>query len=408
MQSPRQDDVHCQNWSETISFTVRGKISPRSEEEVVDLVRYARQEGLTVRPIGSGHSSTPVMVTEDLLVSFENMSGVTATDTDKCLATVLPGTGLEDLGKELEDAGLALENYGDVNYQTIAGAIGTGTHGTGERLRNVSADLVGGRLVTGNGEVVPFGLDAGEATDSELTRAAQVSLGTLGIFTSLTLQVRPAYDLHRRNYITHIDWALENFDRLTSRYRLVDFYWYPRSDLAQIRVLDEPGNLDDLDIPGELKTETRGPSHQIIPNDRQLKFDEIEYMLPREVGLDVFRKVRERVKRKHRKHVAWRVLVRTIAPDSAMLSNARERDTLTIALLHNAALEHDEYFRDMEPLFLEAGGRPHWGKKHTRTAAHLREMYPEWDRFQEIRRELDPDGIFLNDYLRTLLGEDDR
>ncbi|GGA75254.1 oxidoreductase [Pseudoclavibacter endophyticus] len=405
-------NVRFTNWSGSLSFTASRQHAPQTEEEVASLVRRAAQRGAVVRPVGSGHSSTPLVETSDELLSLDNMRGVVAVDKDARQVTVLPGTGLADLGEALADAGLAMENLGDVDYQAIAGAIGTGTHGTGERLGNLSSTLVGGRLVTGTGEIVPFGVDAGEAHDSELTRAAQVSLGALGVLTSLTLRVRPAYELHRHNVMTHIDWVLDHFDELAASYRHVDFYWYPRSDRAQVRVLDEPGglerggSLDDLRMNGRLKREERGPSYEIIPNAREIEFDEMEYMLPREAGLAAFREVRDRVKTKHRANVAWRLLVRTIAPDRGMLSTAFERETLTIALLQNTTLDYRAYFEDVEPIFLRHGGRPHWGKKHTRAAEELGRMYPHWDRFLQLRRELDPDGVFLNDYLRSVLGEE--
>ncbi|GAA1168175.1 D-arabinono-1,4-lactone oxidase [Nesterenkonia sandarakina] len=402
--SSLEKDFRFTNWSGSLSFTAQQRASPRTEEELSGLVRQSAHNGETLRPVGSGHSSTPIMRTEDTLVSLDQMSGVVSHDADAGTATILPGTGLEALGGELAEVGLALENFGDVNYQTIAGAIGTGTHGTGETLGNLSSTLVGGRLVTGTGEVLPFGVDAGEAPDSELTRAVQVSLGALGTLSSLTLRVRPAYELHRVNIMTHIDWVLEHFDELAATYRHVDFYWYPRSDHAQVRILDEPGRLDGLRPPGRVKREETGSSYEIIPNHRDLRFDEMEYMLPRATGLETFRAARERIKERHRSSVGWRVLVRTIAADQAMLSNARERPTMTIALLHNAELDYEEYFKDMEPLFLGDGGRPHWGKKHTCTAEQLSQMYSHWDRFGEIRRQLDPQGTYLNDYLRRILG----
>lgn len=406
--APSEREVSFQNWSGSVSFTAQTRVCPRTEDEVVEVIRQAAERRFTVRPVGSGHSSTPLVATEDILLSLDELSGVVSHDVEAGLATVLPGTGLADLGEQLAERGLALENLGDVDYQAIAGAVGTGTHGTGEGLGNLSSYLVGGRLVTGTGEVVAFGADAGDSasdgTPSDLTRAAQVSLGALGVLTSLTFAVRPAHDLHRRNVITHIDWVLEHFDELARSYRHVDTYWYPRSDLAQVRVLDEPGRLDDLLIPGEVKTEKVGPSHEILPNHREIHFDEMEYMLPREVGLEVFGEVRDRVKTRHRSHVAWRVLLRTIAPDSAMLSNAQGRPTMTIALLHNAGLPYAEYFGDLEPVFLAAGGRPHWGKKHSQNHEQLSRMYPDWDRFRAIRQGLDPGGVFLNDYLTDLLG----
>ncbi|WP_344260677.1 D-arabinono-1,4-lactone oxidase [Streptomyces sodiiphilus] len=394
------------NWSGSLRFTPGERSAPRTEEEVAAEVRRAAERGLTVRPVGSGHSSVPLMATDDVLMSLDALTGLVRHDTAARRGAVLPGTGLADAGRLFAEAGLGMENLGDVDYQAIAGAIGTGTHGTGLALGNLSSTLVGGRLVTGTGEIFPFGEDAGEDAGEDLVRAAQVSLGSLGVLTSLTLRLVPAYGLHRLNWCTHIDWVLDHFGELARANRHFDFYWYPRSDDAQVRTLNEPGREPALVPPGaRLHADETGPGHEIIPNSRDLRFDEMEYMLPLEDGLDCFREVRKRIKERHRQNVGWRVLVRTVAADEAMLSNCTGRPTMTIALLQNNELPHEEYFADLEPLFLEWGGRPHWGKKHTLTAAGLRPLYPEWDAFQDIRRRLDPQGVFLNDYLRRLLEE---
>lgn len=356
-----------------------------------------------MRPVGSGHSSTPLAATEDELVSVDDMAGVVSTRADEGVATVLAGTSLSDLGSGLEKADLAIENYGDVDYQTISGSISTGTHGSGVDLGNLSSFLMGGTFVDGTGEHVPFGVDA-EGGEAELLRAARVSLGTLGIFTSLTLRVRPAFRLRRLNWMTHIDWVLENFEELVDENRCFDFYWYPRSDLAQVRILNEPGDEPSLLPPGELRTDEVGPSYKVLPHDRHLRFEEMEYMLPLSAGMEAFNVVRQRIKERHRSYVGWRVLVRTIAADNGMLSNAHSRPTMTIALLQNVGLPYAPYFDDMEPVLRSFDGRPHWGKKHTMTAEELRAHYPDWDEFHRLRGRHDPDGLFLNDYLRELLG----
>ena len=392
------------NWSGSVSFTPHEIVHPADEDEVVDRVRRAAEEGTRIRPVGTGHSSSKIMVTPDTLMSLDHLTGVTDHDTDVLRAKVLPGTGLEDLGEQLAEHGLAMENLGDVDYQAIAGAVGTGTHGTGERMGNLSSTLVGGRLVTGTGEVVPFGEDAGADADDDLLRAVQVSLGALGVLTSLTLRVLPAYDLHRRNWKTPIGWALEHFDELAAINRHLDVYWYPRSDIAQVRTMNPPGEEPDLTPPGELHREETGHSYDIITNQREIVFEEIEYMLPRDVALEVFEQVRRRVLDRHRKEVAWRVLLRTVAADRSMLSPFYERETMTIALLHNTSLPYADYFFDIEPILLEAGGRPHWGKKHTGTRAHLEPMYPEWDAFARLRAQLDPRGVFASEDLDELLG----
>lgn len=392
-----------QNWSGSVSFEPATMISARSEADVVKAVRRAADRGKTLRPIGSAHSSTPLFATPDVLLSVDDLSGLDEYRREQGQAVLRPGTGLEKLGDELLEAGGAMKNLGDVSYQTIAGALSTGTHGTGVTLGNLSSTLVGGRLVTASGEVVPFGSEADD-DDDDLLRAARVSLGTLGVFSSVTLAVDPAYDLHRRNWMTHIDWVMEHWEQLVAEHRHVDFYWYPRSDRAQVRIMDVPGEEDGIEPTGaELKTDETGPAHRVLTNDRDLRFDEMEYMLPRADGMAMFREVRERIKLRHRHQVGWRVLVRTIAPDDTMLSNCNGRDTMTIALLQNDSLPYEEYFDDMEPVLRGFGGRPHWGKKHSLRAAELAELYPEWDRFQSIRRRLDPDGVFMNDYLTEFL-----
>lgn len=395
------------NWSGSVRFTPARHLTPDTAGEVADLVKSVGDSGGQVRPVGSGHSSVPLFNTEDTLVSLERLSGVIEADPDASTARVLPGTGLRDLGAGLAEHAVAMQNLGDVDYQAIAGALATGTHGSGITLGNLSSTLIGGRLVNGVGEEVPFGVDAGKGEDHDLLRAAQVSLGTLGIFTSLTLRVEEAHQLHRQNWITHIDWVLENFAELSASNRSMDFYWYPRSDLAQVRMLNKPGDEPELVPEGRLKTDETGPNYEIIPNDRMLHFEEMEYMLPLDTKLVAFREIRERIKAEHRATVGWRVLVRTIAADQAMLSNAGGRPTMTIALLQNNTLPYQEYFNDIEPILRAYDGRPHWGKKHTMTSSELQPHYPQWDEFRRIRRRMDPHGVFLNDYLRELLGEED-
>lgn len=393
------------NWSGSVSFEAARHSEPTSEEAVAAAVATARADGTHLRAVGSGHSSTALVSTSGTLMSIDALTGVHHHDSGARRASLWAGTTIEQAGRELERYGLMMENLGDVNYQTLAGALSTGTHGTGIEFGNLSSTLMGGRLVIGTGEVMPFGVDAGDDADDAMVRAIQVSLGALGVLTSVTLQVVPAVQLHRRNWMTGIDWVIDHFDELVADNRHMDVYWYPRSDEAQVRTLNEPGHEPHLTPPdGYLKTDETGPAWQIIPHDRHLKFEEMEYMLPYENGVEVFHDVRARIKAKHRRHVGWRVLLRTIAADDAMLSNCHGRPTMTIALLHNNQLPYERYFDDMEPIMRAGDGRPHWGKKHTVGAADLAGMYPDWDEFHRIRGRLDPQGVFMNDHLHQLFG----
>jgi len=387
------------NWSGSLGFSPRHCWTARDEAAVVEAVQRARAEGWTLRPVGSGHSSSPLVRTDGVLLDLSEMTGVLSHDVDAGRATVGVGTRLGDLGTQLYDLGLAMENLGDVDLQTIAGAVGTGTHGTGVRFGNLSTQVAGMRLVTGTGEVTEVSAEK----SVELLPAVRLSLGVLGIATAVTLRVVPAYELHRQTWCSHIDWTLEHLDELQQRNAHMDFYWYPRSDETQIRILNPPDRSPDPRPQGTLGTDEVEPSHRALVKQRHLRFDEIEYMLPSEAFRACFAEVRRRIKTRHRREVAWRLLVRTIAADDICLSPAHGRATTTIACLHNASLPHDAYFSDMEAVFRAHGGRPHWGKKHSLTARDLRPLYPTWDTFAEIRRRLDPDGVFLTPDLADLL-----
>ncbi|QKW11904.1 D-arabinono-1,4-lactone oxidase [Verrucosispora sp. NA02020] len=398
------------NWSGSLSFTPGGNAEPADEDEVRDLVLRARESGTHLRPVGSGHSSSPLVRTNGTLVSLDRLAGVVHQDDDQF--TVWGGTRLKALGESLYDAGLAMENLGDVDYQSIAGATATGTHGTGVRFGNLSTQVTGVRLVTGTGET----LDISPTSNAELLPAARLSLGALGVVTKITIHAQPRYELRRRAWCAPVDWTLDHLAELQHTNRNMDFYWYPRSDLTQIRTMNRADDLPEGQMwvarqalestpwtePLELEI---GPTHRTIPQDRDLRFEEIEYMLPAEAFTSCFAEVRKRILNRHRRVVGWRVLVRTIAADDIWLSNAYDRPTTTIACLQNTSLPYEEYFRDMEAIFRQYGGRPHWGKKHWLTARELRPIFPHWDDFREARRRLDPDGVFLTPDLARLLEE---
>ncbi|GIJ23542.1 D-arabinono-1,4-lactone oxidase [Micromonospora lutea] len=397
------------NWSGSLAFTPSGRAEPADEDEVRELVLRARESGTTLRPVGSGHSSSPLVRTDGTLVSLDRMVGVIDMAGDR--ATVRGGSRLKELGEGLYDAGLAMENLGDVDYQSIAGATATGTHGTGLRFGNLSTQVSEARLVTGTGEV----LDVSPTSNSDLLPAVRLSLGVLGVVTQLTLALLPRYDLRRRAWCAPVQWTLDHLAELQHRNRNMDFYWYPRSDLTQIRTINRADEVPEVPIeasrmsasdgwyePRDLEV---GPTHRTIPQHRELRFEEIEYMLPSEAFPACFAEVRRRIRDRHRRTVGWRVLVRTIAADDIWLSNAYGRATTTIACLQNASLPYEEYFRDMETVFRQYGGRPHWGKKHWLTAEDLRPLFPRWDDFQAARRRLDPDGVFLTPDLARLLEE---
>ncbi len=388
------------NWSGSLRFTPDSIETPRDERHLAELVQRAAAAGRTVRVVGAGHSSSALVKTDDVLISLERFQGLVAHDSNTHRATLRTGMTLHEAGQKLLDVNLALHNLGDVDVQTVVGAVGTGTHGSGKRLQNLAAALVGARLVTGTGDIIERTIE----DDPQFFCAARCSLGALGIFTEITLQLMPAYQLRRREWCTHVDDCLAHLNELIEQNRNFDFYWYPRSDEVKLRTLNIPGReRETLPYATVVEDET-GWSGDVIPKTRELKFEEMEYALPAEAGPACLREIRERVKEKHRRTVGWRVLYRTVAPDDAYLSPAHARETVTISILQNNTLPYREYFNDIEPIFRAHGGRPHWGKLHSLRAEELRPLYPMWDAFLAARQQTDPTGTFLNRYLGELLG----
>lgn len=387
------------NWSGSLQFTPERRVAPDSAEELKEVIREVAANKGRCRVVGKGHSSPPLVQTDETLIEMKNLQGVESVDRDKNEAWARPGTTLEQLGEELLESDLAIHNLGDVNVQYLGGAIGTGTHGTGKTLGNLSTMLLGAKVVTAEGKVIEKHIEK----DEDFLQALRVSMGTLGVFLSLRIKVEPAYRLHRQELCASVEECMSHLSWLVEENRNFDFYWYPRSDVVKIRTLNPPGESPEIPF-AELVKEEEDWSARIIARTRDLGFDEMEYCLPAMAGPVAFEQVRRRMLDIHRRDVGWRTLYRTTAPDRAFLSPSYKRETAVLSVHHNASLPHEEFFADIEPILKAHQGRPHWGKKHSLRGEPLRRLYPKWDSFLEIREEMDPTGVFLNDYLTELFG----
>ena len=385
------------NWSGSVRCTPTEVVHPRSESEVVDVVRRAAAYGERVRVVGSGHSFTPLAKTEGVLVALDRVHGLLEADRDGLSARARGGTTIADLGEPLREAGLALENQGDIDAQTIAGAIGTGTHGTGPAFGSLSTQVESVRLVTASGDVI----DCDRAAAPELFGAVRLSLGCLGVITEVELRVVPAYRLHQKTWRTHFDEGMASLESLVGKYRHLEFFWWPQRDRIEFKALDRTEAPPD-ELP-ELPWERIDHSHRIFPTVRDAKFNEIEYAIPAELGPECFRRVRERIRAKHR-DLLWPVEYRTVRADDVYLSPMFGRDSVTISVHQDAGLPFRDLFRDIESILREADGRPHWGKLHSLGARELAPLFPRWEAFQGVRRELDPNGRFMSEYLERVLG----
>ena len=383
------------NWSGSVTCTPASIESPSRYEELSAIVTQAAREGRRVRVAGSGHSFSPVCATDGLLVSLDNVHGVIETDADARRARVRAGTKLHALGQPLLRAGMALEQQGDIDRQSLGGVLGTGTHGTGFDFRNMSNQAVALTLITASGDLV----ECSENANGEVLRAALVSLGALGIIVDAELQCVAPYRLHERSWTLPFEDALTQFDELSRRNRHCEFFYQKEPDFCLMKTLSLTDEQGGTDLPED---ERIGWSHQVFPSERDRKFNEMEFSIPAESGLECIREVRDVIRRHD--GVRWPIEYRTVKGDDIPLSPHFGRDSVTISVHQSYRREHEPYFRDCEAVFRNFGGRPHWGKIHYMSHREIAALYPHWDRFQRVRDWLDPNRMFANPYVDRVLG----
>ena len=429
------------NWSALAESTPRQVLTPATTGEVVDAVRRARESGTTVKMTGTGHSFTPIGAPEHTWLRPDALTGIVEVDRSAMTVTARAGTRLHDLNLALERLGLSLHNMGDIAEQTLAGAVSTGTHGTGGVAAGLSAQLAGMELVTGTGEVVR----ASATENADVLDVARVGLGALGVLTTLTFRVEPLFVLEAHEEPMTWDRALATYDEMVATAHHVDMYWFPHTDRALVKQnlrtdLDPgeqqpPGRLaawweDELlsnrvfgavvalgnrrpeAVPAINRVAARALSerrytdlaHRVFVSPRRVVFREMEYAVPRDAGLDVLRECRRIIDASDWR-IGFPVEVRHAPADDVPLSTAHGRDTLYLAFHTARDADHTAYFAGLEPVLREAGGRPHWGKLHSRTAADLAPSYARFGDVLAMRDRLDPDRVLTNGHLRRVLGD---
>lgn len=402
------------NWGGNQSCTPAATVAPRTEAELLDAVRYAVRLGLNVRVVGAGHSFTPVVSTGGLLLDLRHLAGVTGADAARRRVTALGGTPISAFGEPLWAAGLALTNQGDIDKQTIAGALSTGTHGSGIRLGSFSAALRGARIVDGRGEIVQV-----TASDRDRLAAAQVAIGTLGVLLEVELEVSRAYHLRERITYRTFDELAAHWDENIERHRHFSFLWCPTDGSAPLYQLPTPAGESMVDRAytkvydevavvepdGLEQAEGRrvDRSYRVYPGGFELPFHEFEYFVPAEHGLAAVGEVRELMLTRHTDQ-RYPVEVRWVAADQAFLSSNYRRATTVISVSGAPGTDYWPFLRDVDALLERYSARPHWGKLHFTTRERMERLFPEFPTFRAIRREFDPNGVFLNDHLRPLVG----
>lgn len=386
------------NWSGTVQCRPERVLHPASEAEICAAVRAAAAQGVEVRVAGSGHSHPPLVATSGWLLRLDRCCGIESHDAGSLEARLRAGSVLHDLGEPLRERGLAMENLGDVDVQALGGALGTGTHGTGARLGSLCTQVAGLRIIGADGAAI----ECSPAENARLFAAGRLSLGSLGVTSSVRLRLVPAYRLHERIWREGVEAVLEQLDARVRRHRHFEFFWLPQRDQMECKALDPTQAAPDP-LPGR-RYERIDHSDRVLPSLREQRFVEMEYALPAASGPEAFLELRAMMQKLHA-GVLWPVEYRTLAADDVWLSPAYRRDSVTLSVHQGAGLPFREFFADAEAVFRNHQGRPHWGKWHSADATSLSRLYPRWDEFHGLRRELDPEGRFLNAYLRELFGE---
>jgi FAD-linked oxidoreductase len=433
------------NWAGTATATPARWCRPRSEAEIAAAVKDAASAGLTVRALGSGHSFTAAAATSGVALDLSGWTGIIAADTRTGLVTVRSGTTLRALNAELGGLGLAMANLGDIDAQTLAGALSTGTHGTGARLGGLATQIEALELVLADGSSVT----CSASFRPELFAAARVSLGALGVLTSVTLRCVPSFTLLADERPVPVAEVLEQFDALAEANDHFEFYWFPygrkalvkrnnrvpaagaadapapgtmpgwrrfwefevmenaafgtlcRLGRARPRLIPALNRLSSAALSARTYTDV---SHRVFVTPRRVRFAESEYAVPRESLGHVIAELRRAVPRLA-DPVMFPVEVRVAAADDIWLSTACGRESAYIAIHQYTGLPYQEYFDRFESIVAEVAGRPHWGKLHSLDARRLRPLYPRFDDFRRVRAEADPEGRFGNPYLARVFGD---
>ncbi|HEY6407399.1 MAG TPA: D-arabinono-1,4-lactone oxidase [Ktedonobacteraceae bacterium] len=425
---------HWSNWSGSVQSEPREVVEPGNIDELARMVREYGHDGRHVRVVGAGHSFTPLVQSDDVLMSLDAMQGVESINTATRRATILGGTRLKKLGNALFEHGMAQENLGDIDVQSISGAISTGTHGTGVGFGTLSTQVEGLTLVTASGEI----LECSSERDPDIFKAAQVSLGTLGIIAKVTLRVVTAKRLHYQGYRKKLSDCLANLEQYKQEHSHFEFFWFPYTDGVQAKFMNETteptskssfwGDFNKIVLengvywllsescrmfPRFCKTVCRistqsianideiNFSHRLFATPRMVRFQEMEYNIPAEHTSTVISEIQHCIEH-YQFQVHFPIECRFVRSDDIWLSPAYQRDSAYIAVHMYRGMPYQSYFRGIEEIFKRYAGRPHWGKMHTRSAGELSELYPRWHDFQRIRAAFDPQGMFLNGYLRTL------
>jgi FAD-linked oxidoreductase len=432
-----QQTTRWSNWAGNQQTGTVLLSKPQTESELQQVVQSAQASGRRVKAVGSGHSFTAIAVSEEVLVDLSDYDEIVAIDKINQTVTVQSGIQLSKLNQALYENSLAMQNLGDIAYQTIAGAISTSTHGTGAKFTGIANQVVALRIVLADSSIV----ECSANVNADLFSCARVGLGALGLISTVTLKVVPAFNLAVIEEPMRVDDVLQNLDLHVDSNDHFEFFWVPHTGWA----LTKRNNRNNLPIepmskmshwysktlmenyafgavcmlgkarpslipklakalPSSGRNEYSDASHKVFASKRIIKFYEMEYAIPREACAEALNRVRRMVTDSGF-FLNFPVEVRFTAPDEIPLSTASNRESAYIAVHIYKGMNYVPYFKEVESIMNSYQGRPHWGKLHFQSAATLASRYPQWDVFQAVRNQVDPQRMFSNQYLETVLGK---
>jgi FAD-linked oxidoreductase len=428
-----------ENWGRSAKVRPQHVERPATTDAVQRAVQAAARRGLKVKAVGAGHSFTGIAVAPGVLIDLTDLSGIISVDRDRARVRMLAGTRLHRIPALLRRYGLAMQNLGDVDRQSISGATSTGTHGTGARFGGLSTQIAAATLITASGEI----LTVSEEENPELLPAVALGLGALGVLVDVTIQCVPAFVLHAVEHPEPLDDVLAGLDDRVAGSDHFEFYWFPHTEVALTKTNTRlPGDAPRHPLPrvgrwideellanglyravcatGRMIPATTPPlsrlavrltgdreytdaSHRVFTQHRDVRFREMEYAIPAEQVVPAFRALAQLIDER-RWRISFPVEVRFAAADDLWMSTATGRASAYIAVHRYWREDPAEYFDAVEEIMTGHGGRPHWGKMHSQDATARRERYPRFDDFTTLRDRLDPDRMFANRYLERVLG----
>lgn len=406
------EHAHWRNWVGNQSCVRAARAAPQSEDELCALIAGATAKGMNVRVAGSGHSFTPVALTSGLHLTLAGMKGVKHIDRENRRVTASAGTTINELVRVLKAEGLSMINQGDIDSQAIAGALTTGTHGTGARLPVLADAIVGMKLVQPDGSIITV-----DETTPDLLLAGRVSLGLLGAISEMTLQVTDSYRLREKIWREDFESAMDMHDELAEKHRHFSFFWCPYEEsrhcycLPDTAATSKSGRTTDVcemkimdltdEEPFEAEFEKVAYSSDVYPIEYVANFHELEYAVPREHGKDAVRAVRKLMLEQFPDAI-YPIEYRFTSGDEAWMSPFHRQESVTVSVSGEPGKDYWDYLRAVDKILRGYGARPHWGKMHFLTGEDVTAIYPRANDFRALRRKLDPQGFYLNDHLSQL------